>query len=144
MNIQRDLEKHPCFNEKAKHLYGRIHLPVASSCNIQCKFCNRKYNCINESRPGVTSAVLSPAQGLRYLKEMKGKIPNLSVVGIAGPGDPFAKPEITMETLELVNAAFPEMLLCVATNGFNLLPYVGRLSKYNVSHVTITVNAVDP
>jgi nitrogen fixation protein NifB len=88
--------------------------------------------------------VLSPAQALRYLKEMNGLIPNLSVVGIAGPGDPFAKPELTMETLELVNKAFPEMLLCVATNGFNLLPYVGRLSQYNVSHVTITVNAVDP
>ena len=144
MNTKRELENHPCFNAKAKHHYGRIHLPVARRCNIQCKFCNRKYDCINESRPGVTSAILSPGQALNYLKEMKATVPNLSVAGIAGPGDPFALPEITMETLELVNGAFPEMLLCVATNGFNLLPYADRLSKFNVSHVTITVNAVDP
>jgi nitrogen fixation protein NifB len=36
------------------------------------------------------------------------------------------------------------MLLCVATNGFNILPYIAELANYNVSHVTITVNAVDP
>jgi len=142
--MKRDLTKHPCFNEKAKHEFGRIHLPVAMACNIQCKFCNRKYDCINESRPGVTSAVLSPWQALNYLKEMKAKVPRLAVVGIAGPGDPFAEPELTMQTLRLVNKDFPEMLLCVATNGFNILPYITELSNYNVSHVTITINAVDP
>jgi len=79
-----------------------------------------------------------------YLREMKTKVPQLAVVGIAGPGDPFAQPELTMETLRLVNKEFPEMLLCVATNGFNILPYIAELSNFNVSHVTITVNAVDP
>ena len=116
MNIKRELANHPCFNEKAKHQYARIHLPVARLCNIQCKFCNRKYDCINESRPGVTSAVLSPGQALSYLKEMKTKLTNLAVVGIAGPGDPFAEPDITMETLKLVSEAYPDILLCVATN----------------------------
>ncbi len=142
--MKRDLSKHPCFNEKAKHQFSRIHLPVAPNCNIQCRFCNRKYDCINESRPGVTSAVLSPGQALNYLREMKVKVPQLAVVGIAGPGDPFAEPELTMDTLRRVNKEFPEMLLCVATNGFNILPYINELSNFNVSHVTITVNAVDP
>lgn len=144
MNDKRNLEHHPCFNEKARHLYGRIHLPVARSCNIQCRFCNRKCDCINESRPGVTTAVLSPGQALRYLRDMKERIPRLSVVGIAGPGDPFAEPELTLETLRRVSEAYPDMLLCIASNGFNILPYVSQLATFNVSHVTITVNAVDP
>ena len=49
-----------------------------------------------------------------------------------------------METLRLVKAEFPKFLLCVATNGLNLPPYVEELSAIGVSHVTITVNAVDP
>jgi MoaA/NifB/PqqE/SkfB family radical SAM enzyme len=32
----------------------------------------------------------------------------------------------------------------VATNGLNLLPYLDDVKRINVSHVTVTVNAVDP
>ncbi|HSQ85889.1 MAG TPA: nitrogen fixation protein NifB, partial [Desulfobacterales bacterium] len=63
---------------------------MAPRCNIQCKFCNRQFDCVNESRPGVTSAVLSPAQAMVYLEEVLRQKPNIRVVGIAGPGDPFA------------------------------------------------------
>ena len=56
----KDITLHPCFNEKAKHTQARVHLPIAPKCNIQCAYCNRKYDCVNESRPGVTSTVLSP------------------------------------------------------------------------------------
>ncbi len=139
-----DLTHHPCFNKKAHHRYGRIHLPVAPRCNIQCKFCNRQFDCVNESRPGVTSAVLSPAQAMVYLQEAIGEKPYIKVVGIAGPGDPFANAAETLETFERVRSRYPEMMLCVATNGLNLLPYLDDLRRLQVSHVTITVNAVDP
>lgn len=139
-----DLSRHPCFNDKERHRYGRIHLPVAPKCNIQCNFCDRKSDCVNESRPGVTSAVLSPGQALHYLDQVIEKSPNIAVVGIAGPGDPFANPDATMETLERVRAKYPEMLLCLASNGLNVTPYAERLAELQVSHVTITINAVDP
>ncbi len=139
-----DFSKHPCFNAKARHTTGRIHLPVAPKCNIQCNFCNRKYDCVNESRPGVTSTMLTPPQALSYLKDVDSKIPDLAVVGIAGPGDPFANPEETIATMEKVHEAFPEKILCLATNGLNLAGYVDRIAALNISHVTITLNAVDP
>jgi len=28
-------QAHPCFNEEAKHVKARVHLPVAPKCNIQ-------------------------------------------------------------------------------------------------------------
>ncbi|MBN1117274.1 MAG: radical SAM protein [Bacteroidales bacterium] len=140
----KDLSKHPCFNKEAKSEHGRVHLPIAPKCNIQCNYCDRKYDCVNESRPGVTSSVLTPKQAIAYLKDLKTKLPNLSVVGIAGPGDPFANPEETMETLRLVNEEFPEMLSCLSTNGVNLMPYIDQLAEYGVSHVTITINSLDP
>ena len=138
------IENHPCFNDESRHKYGRIHLPVAPKCNIQCNFCNRKFDCLNENRPGVTSKVLSPYQALHYLKNAMEIAPNIAVVGIAGPGDPFANPEETMETLRLVREAYPEMLLCVATNGLNVMPYIDELAELKVSHVTLTINAIDP
>lgn len=138
------IEKHPCFNDESRHTFGRIHLPVAPKCNIQCNYCNRKFDCLNENRPGVTSKVLTPHQALLYLDKAVKLSPNISVVGIAGPGDPFANPEETMETLRLVRKNYPDMLLCVATNGLNVLDYIDELKELQVSHVTLTINAIDP
>jgi len=138
------IANHPCFNDASRHKFGRLHLPVAPKCNIQCNYCSRKFDCMNENRPGVTSKVLSPQQALYYLEQAMTLSPNIAVVGIAGPGDPFANPDETMETLRLVRAKYPEMLLCVATNGLDLIPYIDELAKLQVSHVTITINAIDP
>jgi nitrogen fixation protein NifB len=117
---------------------------VAEKCNIQCNFCNRKYDCVNESRPGLTSAILSPFQALDYLGAVLQKIDTISVVGIAGPGDPFADGEVTLAALKMVRERYPDKLLCVATNGLALAAYAEKLAALNVSHVTVTCNAVDP
>jgi len=135
---------HPCFSEGARHKTGRIHLPVAPKCNMQCNYCNRDFECVNESRPGVSCAILQPLQAADYLDEVLARIKNIAVVGIAGPGDPFANPTETMATLHLVRVRHPEMMLCVATNGLALADYVDELAALKVSHVTVTVNAVDP
>ncbi|MDP4208292.1 MAG: nitrogenase cofactor biosynthesis protein NifB [Bacteroidota bacterium] len=135
---------HPCFDIEARHTHARVHLPVAPKCNIQCNYCNRKYDCVNESRPGVTSSVLSPYQAVEYLKELTKHIENISVIGIAGPGDPFANPEETLQTMRLVKKEFPEKIFCLSTNGLNLKPYIDEIAELGVSHVTITINAVDP
>ncbi|MCG8616187.1 MAG: nitrogenase cofactor biosynthesis protein NifB [Desulfobacterales bacterium] len=139
-----NIDNHPCFNPKACKDFGRVHLPVAPACNIQCNFCNRKFDCVNESRPGVSSSILSPDQAMAYLAEVVEAKGNISVVGIAGPGDPFANPVQTMETLRIVRQTYPDMLLCVASNGLNIGPHLDELAELKVSHVSITVNAVDP
>ena len=139
-----DFDNHPCFSKDAHQRFGRAHLPVAPRCNMQCNFCNRKYDCLNESRPGVTSTVLTPPQALAYLDDVMARRPEISIVGIAGPGDPFANPVETMETLRLVRHNYPGLMLCVATNGLCVGPYVDELADLRVSHVTITVTTIDP
>lgn len=140
-----NLDNHPCFNRTACRSFGRIHLPVAPKCNILCNYCNRDFDCVNESRPGVTSSVLSPGQALVYLEKVMEKRDDIAVVGIAGPGDPFANAEETLETFRLVRARFPSMILCLSTNGLGLTEaYVRELADLKVSHVTLTINAVDP
>jgi len=144
MNTSRDLSRHPCFNAAVKGSSGRVHLPVAANCNIKCNYCNRKYDCVNESRPGVTSAILSPMQACRYMGQVLKIEPRITVAGIAGPGDPFACPEETMKTLRLIRENFPHLLLCLSSNGLAIGDYLHQIAQIGVSHVTITVNAIDP
>ncbi|GMT49053.1 MAG: hypothetical protein IEMM0008_0592 [bacterium] len=138
------LTKHPCFSKEASKHYGRIHLPVAKKCNISCNYCNRKYDCMNESRPGVTSEILSPESALERLKSAVKAFPYLSTIGIAGPGDSLANPDATFKTLELVKQEFPSFHLCLSTNGLMLADYANHLIDLEVGYITITINTINP
>lgn len=141
--LEEALASHPCYNRDAHRQFARMHVPVAPRCNIQCNYCNRKFDCCNESRPGVTSEVLSPEQAAEKVAYVKSQIPNLSVVGIAGPGDPLANEE-TFRTLELVSKETPDLTLCVSTNGLALPDSAQRLYDLGVRFITVTMNACDP
>ncbi len=136
-------KSHPCFNQCA-HENARIHIPVAPKCNISCNYCSRKFDCVNESRPGVTSAVLSPIEALNRFKEFNSKLKNLTVVGIAGPGDALANFEQVKESIELIRNESPKMTFCLSTNGLMLPFYANEILELGVSHITITINTVDP
>lgn len=141
---KRRASDHPCFYGSAKARWGRIHLPVAPNCNVQCNFCNRLYDCANESRPGVTGSILEPDDVWNYLERILGKRADISVIGIAGPGDSLCEPERTLEALRIVHSRYPGLLLCISTNGLNLAEHVNDLVEVGVTHVTVTINAVDP
>ncbi|HJJ88590.1 MAG TPA: nitrogenase cofactor biosynthesis protein NifB [Methanocorpusculum sp.] len=139
----RHINEHPCYSPKARHSFGRCHVAVAPKCNIQCNYCIRDYDCVNESRPGVTSLVLQPREALDLIDDVVAKMKHIKVVGIAGPGDPLANPE-TFETLQLVHEKYPETILCISTNGLLLPDKIDKLEKYNVRNITVTLNAIDP
>jgi len=137
-------QNHPCFSQEASHKHARIHLPVAMHCNISCNYCNRKYDCMNESRPGVTSEIISPMEGLHRYKCYKKQLNNLSVVGIAGPGDALADWEESSQTIRLIREYDPDVLLCMSTNGLKLPKLAASIIDLGVSHVTVTVNTLNP
>lgn len=136
------MAQHPCYSRFAHHRYARMHLAVAPACNLQCHYCNRKYDCSNESRPGVVSEVLSPAQAIAKARHVAAAIPQLAVIGIAGPGDPLANIARTFNTLEGLRQTLPDIKLCLSTNGLALPDVVDRLVDIGVDHVTVTVNAL--
>lgn len=133
---------HPCYSSDA-HEYARMHIPVAPACNISCNYCSRKYDCVNESRPGVTSKILTPVEALDKFLKVKEKFAKLSVVGIAGPGDALANFEKTEKSIELIKNADPDITFCLSTNGLMLPYYADEIIRLGVSHVTVTINAVD-
>ncbi|MHB8127487.1 MAG: nitrogenase cofactor biosynthesis protein NifB [Mobilitalea sp.] len=134
---------HPCYNCGA-HKYARMHLPIAPKCNISCNYCLRKFDCPNESRPGVTTSILQPEEALKKFLEVKEKVPNLTVVGIAGPGDALANFEETKKTLVLIREQDPNITFCLSTNGLMLPQYAEELIALGVTHVTVTMNSIDP
>ena len=143
----RDLEtktkEHPCFSSGVCS-NARMHIPVAPKCNISCNYCNRKYDCVNESRPGVTSEVLSPMEALIKFTKVKEKLSNLKVIGIAGPGDALANFDDTKKSIELIREVDPDITFCLSTNGLMLPFYAEELASLGVTHVTVTINAIDP
>ena len=141
--LEEVIRTHPCYCEDAHRSFARMHLPVAPRCNIQCNFCNRRFDCCNESRPGVTSEVLTPEAAADKVAYVKERIPNLSVIGIAGPGDPLANEE-TFRSIELVRERFPDLTLCISTNGLALPDCAERLYGLGVRFVTVTINALTP
>jgi len=139
----RKIQEHPCFSEKACHNFGRCHIPVAPKCNIQCNYCIRDFDCVNESRPGVTTRVLNPDESMDMVKKVVDKYDYIKVVGIAGPGDPLANEE-TFETLKRLHEKYPNVIKCISTNGLLLPDKIDILQKYDVGNITVTLNAVDP
>ncbi len=137
------VDQHPCFSEKASHQFGRLHLPVAPKCNIQCNYCDRKYSCVNESRPGATSRVISPQEALRRVEEVIEKFPNIRVVSVAGPGDPLFNEE-TFETFRLIKERVPYLHRCLSTNGLLLPEKIESVKQLELATMTVTLNAVDP
>ncbi len=138
------VKDHPCYSEEAHHHFARMHVAVAPACNIQCNYCNRKYDCSNESRPGVVSQRLTPEQAVRKVVAVASEIPQMTVLGIAGPGDALANPKKTFDTFRMLQAQAPDLKLCLSTNGLALPDLVDEICKYKVDHVTITINMVDP
>ncbi len=135
--------KHPCFDgHEYSCITGRIHIPLVESCNIKCTYCNRKCQCVNENRPGVTAKVLSVEESLECIEKYQRT--NLKIIGLAGPGDPFSEPNKLLEFICEVRERYGNKYeVCISSNGFNMHPYLYELKELGVNYLTVTMNTVD-
>lgn len=134
--------KHPCFALGKKGQTGRIHLPISPTCNIECKFCDRKINDY-ENRPGVASTVIKPDEAIDVIERALAVCPEITVAGIAGPGDTLAS-DYALQTFRLIRQRFPEIIKCMSTNGLLLAEKADEVIDVGIDSLTVTVNAVDP
>lgn len=141
-NTYQDLQNsHPCFGGHKKNV-GRIHLPVSPGCNIACRFCDRAINDI-EDRPGVTSKVITPEESIEALEKALAICPEITVAGIAGPGDTLAS-DYALQTFRKVKEKFPQLIKCMSTNGLLLYEKAEEVIDVGINSLTVTVNAVEP
>ncbi len=132
---------HPCFAQGGFNGKGRIHLPVSPGCNIQCKFCVRKINDVDQA-PGVAANIITPEEAVDLVRRAVKAEPDITVAGIAGPGDTLATP-FALQTFRLIKRQFPKMLTCMSTNGLLLPDKADEIIDVGVDTLTVTVNAVD-
>ena len=142
MNTYKNLQNsHPCFGGH-KNNVGRIHLPVSPGCNIACRFCDRVIN-DTENRPGVTSKVITPEESIDILENALKICPEITVAGIAGPGDTLAT-GYALETFRKIKEKFPDIIKCMSTNGLLLYEKADEVIEIGIDSLTVTVNAVNP
>lgn len=136
---------HPCFAQGKPNNRGRIHLPVSPGCNIECKFCQRSHTDENRERhiPGHSGEIITPEEAIDVVRRSLELCPDITVVGIAGPGDTLATP-YALQTFRLIKKEFPQLIKCMSTNGLLLPDKADEIIETGIDSLTVTVNAVDP
>jgi len=61
----------------------------------------------------------SPEESLAVVEKALKLCPEITVVGIAGPGDPLATTH-ALETFKLIHNRYPQLIKCLSTNGLLL------------------------
>ena len=85
-----------------------------------------------------------PDEARRKVIAVANEVPQLSVLGVAGPGDACYDWRKTQATFAAISKEIPDIKLCISTNGLALPEHIDELAAMNVDHVTITINMVDP
>ncbi|MDR0851940.1 MAG: radical SAM protein [Clostridiales Family XIII bacterium] len=141
MDVKEIKNLHPCFNRESKK--GRMHIPVCPACNIMCRFCDRVIGGDSEEiRPGVSRSLILPEKAADYVADALKCCPEISVVGIAGPGDTLAT-DHAFRAFRSIHERFPDLIKCMSTNGLLLPEKIGDVISAGIGTLTVTVNAVD-
>ena len=111
----------------------KVELPAAPRVNARSRFASMN------PEPARHLAPREAVEMVTALMEQEGAVDRIS---IAGPGDPLAFIEPTLEALALIREHFPEISLAIKTIGIGGEKYADRLSKAGVTHVDLQVNAV--
>ena len=144
------VEMHSCFNtSKDDNGNGRIHVPIAKTCKMQCKYCNYiidgNINININNRPGVTDFIINTREQIKNYLDEKTKIyPEIDIIGVSGPGDPLDNID-TLEILNyLINEYYKDYKLCICSCGYNYNNVIDRIKKLDkLKYLTLTINTFD-
>ncbi|OGR19907.1 MAG: hypothetical protein A2X81_17380 [Desulfobacterales bacterium GWB2_56_26] len=114
-----------------------IHLPVAPQVVARTRF---------SPPPPSRSGCLTVPEAMDILaaamrKERSG---GSTMVAITGPGDPLATPDITLQTIELVRARYPELKIGLRTLGMGSAALAGKLARAGLNYVEMQVDGTKP
>ena len=134
---------HPCWSAVRSDLWERIHLPVAKNCNVHCNFCsNQLYSC-HSIGPGGCQRTMTTEEAVATLTKEKDRSENLHIVAISGPGEPLYNDE-TFVTLQKARELYPNIRMCLSTNGLLLNNSLNRLVAVGVDTVSVSMSAIRP
>ncbi|MDR2770789.1 MAG: radical SAM protein, partial [Clostridiales Family XIII bacterium] len=97
----------------------------------------------DDIRPGVSKELIRPEDAPQRVAEALRLCPEITVVGIAGPGDTLAT-DHACRAFRAIGERFPALIRCMSTNGLLLPERIQDVIEAGVRTLTVTVNAVDP
>nr|KXH72130.1 MAG: hypothetical protein AM324_07760 [Candidatus Thorarchaeota archaeon SMTZ1-83] len=135
---------HPCWTDNRQEAWERIHLPIAPRCNVKCAFCdhNATSSC-HVPRPGYSSRLMKPREAFERTMALLSDRPNLRIVAVAGPGEPFANNE-TLQTMSMIRSERSDLKFCLSTNGVLLADKIDDIVEIGLETVTVSVSTVRP
>ena len=87
--------------------------------------------------------LLRPDQCVEKVERALCICPEITVVGVAGPGDSLAS-EHALSALASIHKKYPRLIKCMSTNGLMLARKAERILAAGVQTVSVTINGVDP
>ena len=91
----------------------------------------------------MASTVIRPEEAIDVIRRSLELCADITVVGIAGPGDTLAS-DYALEAFRLIKESFPQLIKCMSTNGLLLDERADEVIKVGIDSLTVTVNAVKP
>ncbi len=120
-------------------------LAVAPKATVRARYDDALYAAAEKNLVGKTPLCLSPQEAKEALATFQAKHGTPpSAICLAGPGDPFATPGLTLETLRLLREICPGTTVDIITCGLNTAAHAEALAQLGNSQVTIILHAVDP
>ncbi|WP_163337475.1 NifB/NifX family molybdenum-iron cluster-binding protein [Desulfopila sp. IMCC35008] len=116
------------------HHPGMIRLPIAPRVNHRIRFAP-----LTEKK----EQHIFPAEAVRKVEELVTHGSTTDTVLLYGPGDPLADIDSTLETVQLLQARFPELGIIVRTLGVNGLKHTDKLQKAGIKEIELILNGVD-
>ncbi|MGY5875165.1 MAG: radical SAM protein [Candidatus Thorarchaeota archaeon] len=137
-------DTHPCWSSYREGITPRIHLPVASVCNVKCFFCDHAIgSSCHTAKPGAARRIMTPFEASkRALKEIQKRNGSL-LVAISGPGEPLAN-DATFTTLKKIREIEPDCKFCLSTNGLLVAPSISDLVELGIDTISISISAIKP
>lgn len=112
---------------------SRLVLPIAAKANARIRFATIVDN---------TKSAITPEDAAALVERVLSRGGVIGEVDIAGPGDPLATPEVTIECLARLHRSHPLLSLGLVTNGLGCALLVPLLAASGMQRVTLCVDAI--
>lgn len=114
---------------------GRLILPIAPRAVARLRF---------GDDPAQNPPALAPEAAITYLEAQARPGKGIAMVELAGPGDPLATPDLTLDTLDLLRQAHPDWPCTLVTHGLGGAELAETLAAHGLKEITLLVEAIDP
>lgn len=95
--------------------------------------------------PPPRSHVLMLPEAMELLAgTMKERRAGITMVGITGPGDPLATPDITLHAIKQVRERYPAVKIGLKTLGIGSATLAGELARAGLDYVEMQVDGITP